>query len=394
MIRTRLVFVSSLAAAAIWAGACLPSPDHQPPVATQPPYPDAPTVIVSGYVWDPEAVQYGFGMCGMACPLRPILMPGMPMFERTLVPQAQVSLLAMVGGKQLYSATTGDAGFWFVEGVARTGNSANPTTWLAPQTVKAVAGPPPVDAGSPGDAGGPPPGDGGIPPGPPFVLPLAPIPPAQTYFPTMMLMVPIVPRQAQCISRPSAVIGNSGILDSVAKYLTLHGTPTTPEDFVNPGRYGGVVIWWAFEPQGSSTRQGAGGTTIQASAGQTIYVNWGCTPLPGSHCPPPFLSPPMPQIPDALATLSARNFYVMPDATSSNIGLSVTLFPPLMGPPSPVIFKISDPVVDAAQGRPYGFTYIPVPPVFPTPGHIEFGELVADEGQPGPAPDFLSMCLP
>lgn len=307
---------------------------------------------VNGFVWDPEAFFFTVATCGPGCPFPPVRAPGTPPLKRSLVAGAKVSLFDPVQKKPAYSAPdlTGANGLWFMTGI--------PSRAMPPFFAFTVEAQPP------------PPPDGGAPMmGPP----LPPIPPA-TYLPTFTLR-PIATLWTFCEGQAAALIGDSGILEAVANYLTNAGTPTTVADFIDPTKYGGVVVIWNFQLGSPVLRAPAGGTTLAASMGQVLMIDWAPPGLPS--LPPP-----------VLAIQSQRGFYVSSNPTS-NIGVSVTTLPPVMGPPPMVTFTPSDPVTDPTKNRP--FNYAPV--TAPVPSKvITFGERLAIFPNAPAPPQF--QCVP
>jgi hypothetical protein len=402
--RTAAVPVASFAAVAL-AAACLSSPDNQPPSPFQHTPVEAADgggltrVTVAGYAWDPEAVQYAFGMCGSSCKLNPTLTPGQRLFERTLIPSAAVSLWPVPAGQPAEGyGGAADGGFWALPNVLRNGDSETPSTWLYAST----------DGGqTPAAAIGDATPDGGVAVGPSA---LGPVPAAQTYLPTTLASAPIVPQTAQCIGRPAAAISDVGILSAVAKYKSAGGATVLPADFVDPGKYSGAIVWWVYGPDGQYVRKGLAGAALSvqvaapadAPAGyllptvETIYVSWGCTAgtSPPGQAPCPSGAAQIP--PAASSTRSARNFYVPgPSATSSNVGIAVALLKGPVGAVPPVVtIGVADTVVNgsATPARPYSFNSYPPPAVRPLPGQITFGETLADPAIPVPLPDYL--CAP
>jgi len=185
-----------------------------------------------------------------------------------------------------------------------------------------------------------------------------------------MDLKPIATRFNYCMGQPAALLGDTGILEAVAKHLTLTGTDTTVTDLSSPARFGGVVVWWMLQPSGAGVHVPAFGTSIEANVGQVLNVNWA----------PPGALPPDVQ--------SERGFFVDAEAPVSGMGIVVTLLPAKAGPPAPVQFTAIDPVTDAEQGRPWAFP--PLGPITVGPG-ISFGELPAIAGGSAP-PEWV--CLP
>jgi hypothetical protein len=302
---------------------------------------------VSGYVWDAEAYWLALANCappGEMCQLPPIVLPGTPLYAQAAVPNAIIGLFDPLQPMQLMPLPfmavdpTGFDGGWHIENVTRRPN---------PPFLPVV---------------------GAVLPKP------SPLPTDPTYLTTMTLK-PIATNGVQCLSQAAGVVSDSGALEAVAKAMTLGGTTTTVADLLDPTKTGGVVVWWLWMPGPPVLRVPAFGATMQADMGTTFTIAW----------LPPGLLPP--------AVQSKRGFFVTSGpagpADPPRPGLSVTVLPPLMGPPPMIQFTPMDPVTDEASGRPFSFP--PLPPMQLGPGIATFGELQG--ATPGQIPPPF-ICLP
>lgn len=296
-------------------------------------------VNMNGFTWDPEAFWFMFAMCGQDCPIPPVTVPGVPMFDGSLVQGALVNIadpLQPTAPVATTSPTPAD-GTWFLQHL--------PSRADVPFFTFTV-----FDASTLG-------GGTALQPAPP----LPPVP-AAGYLPTLSLR-PIVTRSTNCLGISADMISDSGIAEAVAKYLTTRGQATTVVDLLNPAKFGGVVVFWMYGPNGVSVRVPAFGTDMQASTGTVLRIDWA---PPGA-------------LPSAIQ--SKRGFFVNSNAPVSPIGVTVTLLPPSSSPePTMVNFTPVDP--QTGDGHPYNFP--PLPPVPVTPGAIQFSQLPADDGSPPP----------
>ncbi|RKH13330.1 hypothetical protein D7V97_06030 [Corallococcus sp. CA053C] len=333
-----LRLVSVLSALAVGAG-CESNPSTGSvgtPIVNTPEFQDTDlgtlTTRVSGFAWDPEAFFFSWiTNGGPASPITPIISEINPLFLRSVTQNAQVTMLDPVLGKPA------------VPPVAAAANGF----WVSP-TVPSRASPPFFSL----NAGG-----GSLPttqpPGTPATLP--PIPPVGRYLPTVTLR-PIATAHSMCVLQESLAIGDNGILDAVARYLTATGTPTTALDFVDPTKFHGVNVFWLFQPGFPMLRAPAPGTTIEATSGQVFNVAW---QPPGSTSIPPGLQSP-------------RGFVVQAGSPTSGLGI-IVVTQPASGPRAPgVRFTVVDNTTDAANRRPWKFDPINAPIV---PGVITFAGL-------------------
>ena len=298
---------------------------------------------VSGFVWDPEAFWWTTAMCGQDCPFPPLTVPFVPSMIRSLINGSQVVLIDPATGMPASVAPelTTPNGDWHMNQVP---SRPDPPFFM-------LAAPPAMGTDPvPNKSFGPP-------------IPAAP---DANYLPTLVLK-PVVTRWTDCTFQSAPLASDAGILSALALYLTSQGTPTQVTDFIDPMKYGGVVITWMFIPGPPVLRVPAQGTQVTADAGTMYPIAWA----------PPGLGPPGLQSP--------RGFFV---GATGGIGASVLLLPPAMGP-TPVNFTFSDPVTDEASGRPWQFPSVPTIPVLP--GVVLFNELPGL--QPGSPPPPPWVCL-
>ncbi len=305
---------------------------------------------VTGFVWDPEAFWFTLASCGQTCPIPPIRIPGVPIFDRSLVNGTAVALFDPVTAQATLTAAkpTGTDGAFELLGV--------PSRPGPPFLAFATRTGPESTALTPA--------------GPPTLTPV----PAAAYLPTLT-MKPIFTRTTNCIGQGAALVSDKGALEAVAKYLSQQGSATTVADLINPARFGGVAVLWAYRAAGPPVRVPAFGVKVTTSGGTLLPINWA---PPGAPLPPPLL-----------ALQSHRGFFVDTSAPQAPLGLAVLLLPPLQGPPSPTQLAVVDPVNNAADGRPWAFP--PLPPMVIAPGLISFIELPGL--QPGSPPPPEWVCL-
>jgi hypothetical protein len=313
------------------------------------------TATVTGYAWDPEIFWYVLATCappGQMCNLPPLILPNTPIYSQAAVSGAAVGLFDPLQPTQtmpLPFASAGLSGFdggWVVTGVPL---RSNPPFF-------AVAAVPPGGMGV----------DGGV--------------PGTNYLPTFNMKPIGTAKTTLCLSQPAGLVGDSGVLEAVAKYRTIHGNPTEVKDLLDPTKTAGVAVWWLWIPGAASLKVPAFGASVKADIGDTYTLSW----LP-------------PGIPAFAALQSARGFFVNNDfmgmAPGAAPGVSVVVLPPLTsgGAPPTVTFTAGDPVMDEKSGRPYRFTALP-PSQIP-PGLISLGELQGlSDGAAAAPPDWV--CLP
>lgn len=315
------------------------------------------TTKVSGLAWDPEAFFMGVAACGQACTMPPYLNEGIPLYQRAAIGGATVlpfdPVAVATAGPPANSAPIG---FWQLPKV--------PSRAEAPFFI--------VSAGTGTIPSAP------ILPNPPFF----PIPPSQftptlQYMPTLT-MRPIRTVWGHCTSQEAVSISSNGVLEALAKYLTVvKGQPTQVQDFLDPTKFLSVVVVDAFHAGNFDLRAPAAAVSVEASAGQVYYMDWA----------PPGVPP---------ANLrSARGFIVNDTATTAPYGIAVVVLP-AMGPPPPVInYTIKDTVTDAAAKRPWVFPPVAAPAAPTIIGYLGLQAQYAPGAIPiyaDPPPPFF--CLP
>lgn len=329
----------------------LPKPEYIP-VAQTPSL----TTTFTGVAWDPESFFYQVTLCGADCPMPPYLSEGLPLYLNASVSGAAVRafdpLLAgpppanpMVGEP----GSSDELGIWVVKGVP------------APATPRPV---PMLMFNA---------GVGSLPPvqiGPPFPkLDPGPV----DYVPTLTLRPITVGNNSSCTGLEATQISQVGILEAVAKHLTATGTDTQVADLINPARYQGVFVLWAYEAGIPVRRTAADGISLEHSVGQKLSLSW---KFPGTGAPE--------------ENQSTRGFYVTPGEEISNIGLYVVLVPQGPGLPPVATFRLADTKTDEVSLRPWFFPevtvgigpgvvafggfqmFYPLPPVPPPPGVCVF----------------------
>jgi len=262
------------------------------------------TTALSGYAWDPELSFIYLRTCeGSPDECSPALVPHSGVLSVALLKNATVRVLDGATGLEQDTAPTptDDKGLFFI-----------------PKVVSRAS---PVYLSSTG--GAPAPSEVSLP------FPLA----TATYQRTVNLR-PILMDYSLCANLQAVRASDTGVLQAVAKYLTLHGKPTAVADFINPAKYRGVAVWWLLVPQVSFFDVPVDSSTVHASRGVTLNLGW---KAPG-------------QGPAGLQ--SERGFYVV-DSPFSDLGLSVTLLPTPTTTTSTVTFTPEDAVSNADEGRPY-----------------------------------------
>lgn len=333
-------------------GAGCGGPEQQP--TDQTPYGKrAPVTLPSGYAWDPEAFFFSLQSCVTSCGDPAVTDNASYHFRRAQVSGAAVSLynpatLASV----VTSDPSGDDGFWTTAAAPSGDTVYFPSVTAVPVPSLPHRADPgyPASSTSPGD--------------PPV--------PAAPYLATATLR-PVALTQPSCWLPRVAVASNGGVLQAVAKFLTASGQRTAANDFVNPQAYGGVAVVWRYAPAESSTLEAdmADHTTVTASAGRVLHLDWAAPGDPG--------------LPTAITAIqSARGFYVAVSASSSPIGVSVVLLPAAASATN-ITFTATDPRTDAAKHRPYQFSPVTRPI---RPGLVSYVELQAKlpAGVPPPPP--------
>jgi hypothetical protein len=304
-----------------------------------------------GYMLDPEAFFLSFFECTQKCQppipvLPPILLDNNPLFLRAVIRGSGVSLQDRSGtAGPLPTATTDPLGHWLME---RVPNRDEPYFISSD-------------------------GKGSLPTEPIFPV-LSPLPPV-SYVPTVTLRPMTAGVSDSCWGLESNQLSNKGILDALARFLSATGTPTTVADFTNPSKFAGVAVFWLGNPGFPYLRAPAANTTVEATAGQVINVEW---------APPGFLPPPY----DAMQ--SERGFFVA-GAPVSSMGIAAVLVPATGSPPASVTYKFVDSTTDAAAGRPWYYPSIQAPL---TPGAITYGGIQMYHSTGPKWPPSPYFCLP
>ncbi|MBN9684621.1 MULTISPECIES: hypothetical protein [unclassified Corallococcus] len=375
----RALFVGTLLGAALLNAGCQDS-SNNPAVSTftpRPTYenrePEGLTSRLNGFTVDPEA--YFFNLAGCAptpeqCQLPPLYAEFSPLLQRAVVQNAAISLVDSGTGQVLAESgvvAPSDAnGVWTLDKV--------PTRRGAPYLVLSLGGPQAALANN------------AVMPLPPPMLTLQPVP-AGTYVPTLTVR-PVVPAHSACVGLEALQMSDKGILEAVAKYLSFEGTPTTVADLLNPGRFGGVTVFWLYRPGFPVFRVPAANTTVEASAGRVLNIEW---------APPGVLPPPL------AGLQSTRGFFIPPVAPGgtpapfSSLGLVAVVHPPLpqppMGPPPVVHYTAKDTTTSDPEGRPWVLPPLDLPVA---PGSVTFAGLQMYSKTPSTTPQIPppSTCLP
>jgi hypothetical protein len=355
---------------------------EQPPTTPEPETPlyvegTGKTTSLTGFAWDPEAFWFSVATCGgEACPIPPLLAVGIPHYERALIGGASVSVFDPMQGAPAASATgpTAVDGSWFVSGV--------PSRGEVPYFTFGVDGSIPLE-GPDGFGGG-------------F---LPPIPATPGYLPTLALQPIFTDRSTACFFQQSPQLGSTGILEAVAKYRSAHGKPTTVEDFLDPSKIGGTVVWWSYMPGNPVMRIPAFGAGLEVGhpelpapdGTQVLAIGWAPPDAAEGDLPPGVTK----------ALQSKRGFYVAGESESTengvavpatDLGLAVVVLPPPAGE-EPYTVSLTVPHPDLQ----FGPIFTPVPP-----GIISFvGTQIFPKAGPtdeGPPPDAdvtpAWLCLP
>jgi hypothetical protein len=321
------------------------------------------TATIQGYSYDPEAFWFTLATCPVQpapppgqCPLPPIIVPNTPIWEASKMTGAFVGLFDPAQPTQTNplpfmapGPTDPQTAGWTIENVpVRPGPPLFPVAFKPPSM-----------------------GDGGTTSGN--------VPPAN-YFPTFTFKPISTANTTLCFSQEAAVLGDSGILEAVAKHRNLPAAGA----LLDPSVAGGVIVTWLYLAQDAIVRVPAFGAYTTASAGTTYDIWWA----------PPGALP-------AFLKQSRRGFFVntsgppMP-GQQGPIGVNVTVLPPLTGPPSPVTLTFNDPVTDDKSGNPAlagrPFTFPPIPPFAPAPGIITYIGLLGNRPTAPPPPAWV--CLP
>jgi hypothetical protein len=280
-----------------------------------------PTARVSGVAWDPEAFfVYLAGCSSKPCPIPPFLGEGIPIFKRSAVLGATVFAFDVEGAQPHPTgapATSDGQGIWVLPNV--------PQRFTTPYFLLAT-------------------GTGSLIPAPIASPPLQAAPVAPTeYLPTLSLRPISTGVSGSCVGQDAAQIGKNGALEAVAKHLTATtGSAVSVMDFVDPVKYWGTNVIWAYSAGNPILRAPADNVSLEVSitggTHQTFAIDWA---PPGVL--PPFLNQ------------STRGFFVT-QAPTSPLGLYVVLLPHPPGPPpSSIDYLLKDTVTNSQSKRPWSF---------------------------------------
>jgi hypothetical protein len=279
---------------------------------------------VSGVAWDPEAFySYVFYCGGPNCFIPQYLSEGVPMYLRSAVRGASVLAFDPMAAMPVGAPATADAlGIWTLPN--------GPSRSTAPFFILST-------------------GQGALPTeiiGPPF----PPTPPT-TYLPTFTLR-PIRTVAGACGSQEAIQMGSNGILEAVAKYLSVvKGKPTMVRDFLDPAQYHAVTVVGMFAAGNPLLRLAAAGTSLEASfGGGPDKVNF---PVYYVDFAPPGTPP---------ANLRSTRGFIVSDTPTTPTGFAVVLVPTSSPRPPIVTYTITDPVTAAAPRRPWVFPPVSAPP--------------------------------
>lgn len=303
--------------------------------------PSGKQMLFTGFTYDPEALYIETQVCGTGCAHASSIVASNPLFQKSVVTGASVSLLDASTGQ----ATMGASELTDAEGL-----------WRAPNIPQVLE--PALYVGS---AGG-----GALMSAESGVV-------ASDYVPSVNLR-PVVRNFPSCLSLPTMPVAKQGVLSAVAAHLTrVTGTATSVDDLLDPTKFGGVVVWWLLVPGSPLENSSAIGTSIRAD-GEAAIMNLAWA-KPGT----------------GPAGQSARGFYVDADSPTSPIGVTAIVLP-VERSGQPVTFTVNDPVNDPSLGRPYNYPPITVAPV---PGHANIARLglsfSAPEGQQPPVSSVPGM---
>jgi len=339
-------FIALPVALALCAGCSMEGPVKQPDAGGFMPLNPDPRVVMAGYVLDPEALFFSIRMCDRfgpgSCPLPSQLLTGMPHLMRSLVPLGKAQVFdpdpavgkATLDGGTWASASGGPPAAWVIGGVTR---RDSPPYYV--YVSRAIPGTPPAQ-----------PYDAGFAPPPPAPY-MPPIPTAWHYLPTRSA-VPIHGNAAGCYGIRTPIMGDTGVLDALAQYLTATGgTTVVPADLLNPSLFGGVAVVWVYQPSDRNSILAAPGIPVEVLSGpaQLYTISWSN---------PAAAPPPEADAGNGLG-FSARGFYVNPYAPVSNAGVYVLTVPPNGGSVTTatnVAVAATDPSLpDAGPWRPYRY---------------------------------------
>lgn len=285
---------------------------------------------IAGLSWDPEAYFIALAGCQTpdhvpmcrpcpGCPpFPPFISEGLPTFSRAAVVGAAIS-----AWDPLTQAAVGNSfapapnGFFEVEGVP---SRADVPFYMFSSGQGTTNEPPPPPAG----------------PGFP-----APTVVKTTYLPTVSTR-PINTMFSTCTSQEAVVIGRNGVLEAVAKHLSVNlGRPTTVSDFMDPTRYHSVAVVVTHHAGNQALRAPADGISLEGTQGEVYVLNYANLPADNLR--------------------SARGFIVT-NAAASPIGFNVVLIPATSPRPDTVSYKFKDTKTDSVARRPWQMPEIKEPP--------------------------------
>ncbi|QAT86053.1 hypothetical protein EJ065_4503 [Corallococcus coralloides] len=376
----RALFVGTLLGAALLNAGCQDS-SNNPAASTftpRPTYenrePEGLTSRLNGFTVDPEAYFFNLAACApppAQCPLPPLYAEFSPLLQRAVVKNAAITLLDSATGQPLAASgviTASDAnGVWTLDKV--------PTRRGAPYFVLSLVSTemPPIPSGTLANNA----------PAQPPLPPLPPVPEG-SYVSTLTVR-PVVPAHSACVGLEALQMSDKGILEAVAKYLTAESsTPDVPipvADLLDSAKFGGVTVFWLYRPGFPVFRVPAANTTVEASAGRVLNIEW----APVGALPPP-LAP----------FQSTRGFFIPPGppAPNSSLGIVAVVHPPSPpGPPPVVHYEAKDSTTSDPEGRPWVLQPLDLPVA---PGTVTFAGLQMYSKTPSTTPQIPppSTCLP
>lgn len=316
--------------------------------------PEGFTSMLTGYSVDAEAFWVNLATCGQTCPLPPIHADIIPLFTRSVVRNAPITVLDLTTNKLVgQPSPTTPAGMWTLKGIPSRDLADPKSAYL----IRAQGG-------------------GTLANDAPSPLPLPPVP-VGNYVPTVTYR-PIMPSHSVCLGLEAAQVSDKGVLEAIAKFLSAEGsTPVTVSDLVNPTKYDGVTVIWMYHPGFTYLRAPGTDTTVEASKGRVLNLAW---------APP---DAPLP--PEIKALQSTRGFFVTPGAPTSALGIVAVLHPKSTNT-GEVTYTPKDEKTDAAEQRPWSYPPIKLTPV---PGAVVFASVLFN--LPNTVPPTIvtpSTCLP
>ncbi|MFP2900007.1 hypothetical protein [Corallococcus sp. 4LFB] len=371
----KALFVGTLLGAALLNAACTES-SNSPASSTftpRPTYenrePEGLTSRLTGFTVDPEAYFINLANCApppAQCALPPLYAEFSPLLQRAVVRNAPITLQDTVPdpatGRPPDPAPptlSSAAGLWTLDKV--------PTRRGPPFFVLSLGSLPalPAQPTLANDV--------------PAPFPLPPVPEGN-YLPTLTIR-PVVPAHSACVGLEALQVSDKGLMEAVAKYLSLtDGTSVTVADLLNPARFGGITVFWLYRPGFPVFRVPASNTTVEASSGRVLNIEWA----------------PVGALPPALAPFqSTRGFFIPPGppAPNSSLGLVAIVHPPLMGPPGNVTYTAKDATTSVPENRPWSLMPLELPQI---PGLVTFAGLQMAPAVPSKTPSIPppSTCVP